>query len=338
MTSTSATDSQSLSGSAPTSAFDTLSSSLLLSLPPLPSQLNPHAAPIFFPSVISPASVTPALSVAPPLLPYASQQSTVYFPGLSPPPLSVGSLDGGWRPVPSSVYYPTHPPARQMSVVRQSLRSDWDPRLFDYSGGSVSGLGGGLPSLPYSGYPAFEHRSAGRQPSISASNRQMSAGRQRWDSDSRWKAHPHSALRQKSQLPPLQSQPPQQQQHQHRTTHLSLANEQSAESMQRGDELTVGTQDVAATSPAQSDVGRLFDPLSTKASGQPRPEAIETTLDDRRDRKVGRTHIRAASSVAAAHNSHSLPSSSPMLVCVGCVSCIALRCLLCPSPVCCHWS
>ena len=287
-----------MSGCAPTSAFDTLSSSFLLSLPPHTSQLNPHAAPVFSPSAVSPAaSVTPSLSTAPPLLSYASQQSTVYFPSATPPPMSVGAVDSGWRPVSSSAfpYYPTE----QMSV-QQPLHPEWDPRPFDYGSGSgisggvsgVRGAGSGLPSLPYSGYPAFEQRSTGRQPSSSSgSNRQMSAGRRRWDSSSRWQAHSHTSIRhqpqqQQQQQPHRQAQ----QQYESRGPQRSVPNESPASNIpvHAAEEQTLCTQDASGASPALSGVGRLFDPPATKMldRGLPRPEAIETALDDRRDRKV----------------------------------------------------
>ena len=273
---------QPTSGLAPTSAFDSLSSSLLLSLPPLTSQLNPHAAPVFFPSAISPASVNLSLSAAPPLLPYASQQSTVYFPNTSPPlPVSVG---------PAPLYYPTQP-----LTLQPSLRAEWNTPPFHFSSGAnnggsgpLRGTGSGLPSLPYSGYPAFEHRSTGREASSGGgSSRQMSAGRQRWDSGSRWKAIPHTTNRQQSQQSFTQPHQPVQQ-HERGGAQISVADDPSASNMVRAEGVTFGAQDAAGASPALSGVGRLFETQTAKVMerGLPRPEAIETALDERRDRKV----------------------------------------------------
>ena len=307
MASTSASSDMCSSSSTPTSAFDTLSSSLLYGLPPLSSPLNPNAAPVFFPSAVSPASVGPALSVAPPLLPYASHQSSsVYYPNPTPPPLSVSGLDGSWRPVASpALYYPSQPMAGQ-----RALTAEWESTSFEYSSGighgggmsALRGVGGGLPSLPYSGYPAFERCSVGRQSSNSGSSRQMSAGRQRWDSGSRWRAPSRGAGRQRSHH--THPQPQQLQSNQH--TQLAIAGSAHTSSMPHTSDQALSTHDVANASPALSGVGRMFDPPSTKLvdRGLPRPEAIETALDDRGDRKVTCRSV-ALSSVSPLTDNHS---------------------------------
>ena len=316
MSFTPAANDQAVDGSASASAFDTLSSSLLLSLPSVPSQLNPHAAAVFFPSAISAPSMDPSLSVAPPLLPYTSQHSTIYFPSVSPaPPLSVGAMDGGWGTAGPAMYCPTQPP-----TMNHPPTADWNIHAFESSSGSSScvhalrGPGTGLPSLPYSGYPAFEHRSAARQPSFSGGGRQMSAGRQRWDSGSRWKPHSHTAARQHSHhIQPQQHQQQRQQQRQQQElcgTQLGTVSGPPASDMPPAEAQAFLPRDTAAASPALSAIRRLYEPPTAKAldRGLPRPEAIETALDDRRDRKV-------ACSNFSMHNAYALQTVSHRRAC-----------------------
>ncbi|MCJ1297182.1 hypothetical protein MMC34_008751 [Xylographa carneopallida] len=318
-----AAHSHAMHGSAtPSCALDTLSSSLLPALPLPTSPLNPHAAPVFFPSSMSAASVDSYLCSAPPLLPYTSQQSTVYFPNPSPPPLSVSAFDGSWQPA-APLFYP-HTPAQQ------SIRSEWDSRQFEYGssggGGGMGGVrafGGGLPSLPYSGYPAFEHRSAGRQRSSGRGGRQMSAGRQRWDSSSRWRAQPQSTQQQLPQHSPAQPQQPPQQPH---GIPLPAAHSpsttDSTSSLETSEEGSAAARLESTTaSPALSSVGRLLDvpPSSSRLAerGLMRPEAIDTGPDERRERKVAATQHHSDATVRKPR--HPVAHTAPLLL---------LRCVL----------
>ena len=380
MTSTEASTTASTAGTASSSsAPDTLSASLLLALPALPPtpssasasssacasvafHLNQHAAPVFFPTALNVAPLLePTLSAAPHLLPYTSQQSTVYFPTASPPP-NAAPLDGGgcdWRTAPSGLYYPNHHAA---AMQRQGLRVSWDTRSFDYSNTSVdsSALGmprssatalaatsGSLPSLPYSGYPAFEHHPGSRQLSGGGGGggRQMSAGRRRWDSGSRWRSNAHSTPRQNTQQFYPQ-QHPQRQHHQQQPQeprHIPLAAAADAANNSNipfKEDRVTAQHDPATASPALSGVERLFDPQSVKAQyrGLQRPGAIDTAIDDRRDRKV--TWRTQSSCSFLPHNQ---PLTFPFLLCINLIvrgndSCTAWPCSLCPLRVCCRSS